>query len=605
MFSLERAVADRSRAFRAARRHSMLVRVLRVSLPLLSLLVFASYGLFVQRAYEVGIGDGKLTIGPVDLSGDTVTASNPRFEGFNKNGDRFVVMAKSAEHDLKRSGPIGLKLIEGVLYEQNNTVTRVTAPRGRFDTRTEVLELEERIEVTSNTGLSALLTRATVSMREDRIVSSEPVTVAMPSGIVRGNQLLMLPKQRQAVLSARVSARFEPEQPVREGSAAGGLGAGNAVIEVSAETLKVDDAKRLAVFDGGVRATQDRATLTAALLEIGYDGAPPGGIPAASAPPLSGRINRIVARHGVVITQDDSRATCDTAEFDPTADTALLTGSVVVTQGANVLKGGALALDRKSGISELTASAIGHEPKGRITARLQRGQDKPVPREPASRGGGEPALPAADPNAPIDIEADRLDVNDRAKTAVFRGDVIVRQGRYTLRTAELLAGYSGESGLASGLQDQPGKSRQAMQLKTVRTRSSVHISSEEGQTARGDSADFDVTANIVTLIGDVVLTQGGHTVTGPRAIMNLNTGEAQVVPGGVAAAGAEAALRSSEARPAGPSGRPSLLIYPNQLRDKDKAKPKGGENERMPSGAPATRTSGWAAETTPAAADRD
>ncbi|HXF53123.1 MAG TPA: LPS export ABC transporter periplasmic protein LptC [Hyphomicrobiaceae bacterium] len=604
MFSLERAVADRSRAFRAARRHSMLVRVLRVSLPLLTLLVFASYGLFVQRAYEVGIGDGTLTIGPVALSGDMVTAENPRFEGFNKNGDRFVVTAKSAEHDLKRSGPIGLKLIEGVLYEQNKTVTRVTAPRGRFDTRTEVLELEERIEVTSNTGLRALLTRATVSMREDRIVSSEPVTVAMPSGIVRGNELLMLPKQRHAILSAEVTARFEPEERVHKGSAAG-LGAGNAPIEVSANTLKVDDAKRLAVFDGRVRATQDGATLTAALLEIGYDGAPQSGTAPASAAALSGRINRIVARHGVIIAQDDSRATCDTAEFDPVADTALLTGTVVVTQGANVLKGGRLFLDRKSGTSELTAPARGNEPKGRITAQLHQGQDKPAPREPALRRDGEPALPAADPSAPIEIEADRLDVDDHAKTAVFRGSVVVRQGRYTLRTAELVASYSGESGLASGLQGQSGKSGQAMQLKTVRTRSLVHINSEDGQTARGEAVDFDVKSNIVTLIGDVVLTQGGHTVTGPRAIMNLNTGEAQVVPGGVSATGADAAVRSSDVRPGALSGRPSLLIYPNQLKDRDKAKQKGGENERMPSGSPATHTSGWAAETTPAAADRD
>jgi lipopolysaccharide transport protein LptA len=608
---------DRTDAFRRARQHTLLVRTLRIALPIVTLLVFASYGLFVGRAYEIGVGDGKLTIGPVSLSSDSVTAENPHFEGFNKDGDKFVVKAKSAEHDLKRSGPIGLKLIEGTLFEPHNAVTMLNAPRGSFDTKTEVLELEERIEIKSNTGLRALLTRATVSIKDNRIVSGEPVSVEMPAGVVRGNELVMLPKARQAVFSNGVVARFERQAPAGGAGAASpadGLGTGDAPIDVTAATLTVDDVKRLAVFSGEARAVQGQANLTSSLLEVGYEGQP-GAETAGATASASGRINRIIARRNVVITQEADRATCDTAEFDPVADTALLTGSVVVAQGANVLKGGRLFLDRKSATSQLTSPARGNEPKGRINAHLQPAPESKratAPRR-TTEQDGEPILAPRDPNAPIDIEADRLDVDDRAKSAVFRGNVFVRQGDYTMHTAELVARYTGDSGLAAGLQGQQASGRQAMQLETVRARNSVLMTSKDGQSAKGDWADFDVKANLVTLVGNVVLTQGGNTVTGPRAVMNLTTGEAQIVPDAVSATTGDAATGSA----ASGGGRPKLLLYPNQLKDKEKAKPKGSESGpkrdgkdtsdslRRSAGAAATRTSGWSAETTPATPDDD
>jgi lipopolysaccharide transport protein LptA len=617
-FKLDRTGPDRTGAFKRARRHTRLVRTLRIGLPIVTLLVFASYGLFVGRAYEIGVGDGKLTIGPVSLSSESVTAENPHFEGFNKDGDKFVVKAKSAEHDLRRSGPIGLKLIEGTLFEPHNAVTKLNAPRGSYDTKTEVLELEERIEVKSNTGLSALLTRATVSIKDNRIVSAEPVSVEMPAGVIRGNDLVLLPKARQAVFSNGVVARFKREAPAGKADAAtpaDGWGTGNAPIDVTAATLAVDDVKRLAVFSGDARAVQGQANLTSSLLEVGYDGQ--SGVEAAGAAArATGRINRIVARRDVIITQEADRATCDTAEFDPIADTALLTGNVVVAQGANVLKGGRLFLDRKSATSQLTSPADGSGAKGRISARLHpASQNKRVaaPRR-STEPDGAPFLPPNDPNAPIDIEADRLDVDDRAKSAVFRGNVFAQQGDYTMHTAELIAGYTGDSGLAAGLQGQQGSGRQAMQLKTLRARNSVVIATKDGQSGKGDWADFDVKANLVTLVGNVVLTQGGNTVTGPRAVMNLETGEAQIIPDAASAtSGTGAAGSAAAGSPASAGGRPSLLIYPNQLKDKEKAKPKGSESEpkrdgkeagdppRKSVGGSATRTSGWVTERAPAA----
>ena len=52
-----------------------------------------------------------------------------------------------------------------------------------------------------------------------------------------------------------------------------------------------------------------------------------------------------------------------------------------------------------------------------------------------------------DPNAPMDIEADTLDVYDATKQAVFRGNVKAQQGDFVVRTVELTAFYTGQAGL--------------------------------------------------------------------------------------------------------------------------------------------------------------
>ena len=53
----------------------------------------------------------------------------------------------------------------------------------------------------------------------------------------------------------------------------------------------------------------------------------------------------------------------------------------------------------------------------------------------------------SDPNAPIEIEADTLDVLDASKKAVFTGNVWAKQGEMVVRTVELTAFYTGQSGL--------------------------------------------------------------------------------------------------------------------------------------------------------------
>jgi len=125
------------------------------------------------------------------------------------------------------------------------------------------------------------------------------------------------------------------------------------------------------------------------------------------------------------------------------------------------------------------------------------------------------ALKGHNANAPIDVTADRIEVQDRADRAIFAGNVHVRQAALSLDAARLTVAYSSAGGIEVERLDASGG-------VTVRSPS---------ETARGDFGIYDLDRKLITLVGDVVLTRGGSRVSGSRLLIDLDTGRA-VIDGG-------------------------------------------------------------------------
>jgi lipopolysaccharide export system protein LptA len=132
---------------------------------------------------------------------------------------------------------------------------------------------------------------------------------------------------------------------------------------------------------------------------------------------------------------------------------------------------------------------------------------------------------------PVKIEANALEVRDREKIAVFLGNVVVTQGDTTLRCRELKVYYEGE---ATPTQTAAAAGTSAQRIRRLEAVGGVIITSKE-QKATGDSGVYDLRANTMTLIGNVVVTQGQNVMQGDRLVVELATGlsrlEAQGKPG--------------------------------------------------------------------------
>ena len=134
----------------------------------------------------------------------------------------------------------------------------------------------------------------------------------------------------------------------------------------------------------------------------------------------------------------------------------------------------------------------------------------------AEAQSGVSALKGHDSKAPIDVDAARLEAQDRADRAIFSGNVVVRQGTLTLRTARLTLAYANTNGIDINRIDASG---------------GVVITSPS-ETARGDFAVYDLNSRLITMVGNVRLERNGSFLNGGRLTLDLDTGRA-VMDGGL------------------------------------------------------------------------
>ena len=129
----------------------------------------------------------------------------------------------------------------------------------------------------------------------------------------------------------------------------------------------------------------------------------------------------------------------------------------------------------------------------------------------------------ADPNAPMEVEANMLDIIDASKKAVFTGNVMAHQGDLMIRTVELTAFYSGGAAFGTATRLATPGARGAGQR--IETRQKVVITSKDDRTAIAEWANFDVKANTALLGGGVTVVRGKDIAEGPRLKIDLTTGQ--------------------------------------------------------------------------------
>ena len=111
-------------------------------------------------------------------------------------------------------------------------------------------------------------------------------------------------------------------------------------IEVTADTLSVDQANGSTEFSGNVLAIQDALRITAGALTLEYtDGATDG----------SRRIGRILASGDVLIVTPDEAIEGQNAIYSLTAQTLEMTGAELFVQRANMLSGEHFTADLNTG----------------------------------------------------------------------------------------------------------------------------------------------------------------------------------------------------------------------------------------------------------------
>ena len=117
----------------------------------------------------------------------------------------------------------------------------------------------------------------------------------------------------------------------------------------------------------------------------------------------------------------------------------------------------------------------------------------------------------ADTNAPVEITADNLSIDQTSGSAVFDGNVVLGQGGLRLSAGRVQVVYNDASGDISRLSASGGV---------------TFVTETEAAEAR--SAEYDLNNGTLVLSGDVLLTQGASAISADTMRINLSTGAAQM-----------------------------------------------------------------------------
>jgi len=132
---------------------------------------------------------------------------------------------------------------------------------------------------------------------------------------------------------------------------------------------------------------------------------------------------------------------------------------------------------------------------------------------------GQSGLRNHDSDAPVDVAADRIEVQDRSDRAIFSGNVQATQGTLRMSAARVTVAYRSGGGIDIQRLEASGG-------VTLRTPS---------ETATSQFAIYDLDRRLVTMIGGVRLQQSANHVQGARLVLDLDSGRA-VMDGGAAGA---------------------------------------------------------------------
>lgn len=180
---------DTERLFRDARRHSRVVRILRVAIPLAVLIGIVGITLVTYLNPLRMLTALPININDLVVSGTKITMEQPRLTGFTRDERAYEFTADAAAQDLSRPNIVELRNIHAKVEMQDKSTMQMTAIGGTYDTKAEMLKLERSIMLSSSTGYKGRLSEATIDVRKGNVVSDRPVELEMLQGVLNANRL--------------------------------------------------------------------------------------------------------------------------------------------------------------------------------------------------------------------------------------------------------------------------------------------------------------------------------------------------------------------------------------------------------------------------------
>jgi lipopolysaccharide export system protein LptC len=184
---------DSTGIYRLALRHSRHVRLLRIGLIVMISLVLV--GTMIEN-YLPSVGGLHLPaeFSGLVINGTKITMQKPRLTGYTSDNRAYEFTANAAAQDITKPDLVQLEKIRAKMAMADKSVVHLWADTGIYNTKGDMLTLNDHIRLVSTTGYEARLRQAVVDMRQGNVVSDTPVWVKLLDGDLNAKHLEIVDK---------------------------------------------------------------------------------------------------------------------------------------------------------------------------------------------------------------------------------------------------------------------------------------------------------------------------------------------------------------------------------------------------------------------------
>jgi lipopolysaccharide export system protein LptC len=196
--------------YRDARRHTGLVRWLKIILPALAGAGVVAFFVAIKTMTS-DIAD-LFTLASIAVDSKNLIMEKPHLSGFKGTEHSYEVHAERAVQDLTNPKVVRLEMIDAEFGLTSEVRVSLDATAGVFDGDKETLELSEGITVSSTDGYAAKLEMAMVDLRAGTLVSEGAIEISSTDGLVRSRALSISDRGKKIAFTGGVSMTFVPPE---------------------------------------------------------------------------------------------------------------------------------------------------------------------------------------------------------------------------------------------------------------------------------------------------------------------------------------------------------------------------------------------------------
>ncbi|MBL4617485.1 MAG: LPS export ABC transporter periplasmic protein LptC [Robiginitomaculum sp.] len=191
----------------AARRRSLLVKILRFTFVLMAVLIVS-----VVAAYIV-VGSNRpvpvVSLMPVQVANENeMVIQKPVFTGRDDSKNPFSLSADTALQQTDGSGITNLVNPELNTSPEKNGGANVTARHGQYDDTGRVLELTDEVTLTTDSGFEYTTPNATIDLSSDIISGDNGVQGEGPLGNIKSDEFKIVEGGERVYFTGRVVTRI-------------------------------------------------------------------------------------------------------------------------------------------------------------------------------------------------------------------------------------------------------------------------------------------------------------------------------------------------------------------------------------------------------------